>query len=107
PGGNFHQRAEVGQRRQQYHHEDVQHRPLADELDHLVHAGALAQVEAAASLQGDRQGAEREDLGQRHHDAGHEDDQGDVPGAGAPEIDYAAQDGVAAVAEEHRPDMHD
>ena len=40
------------------------------------------------------------ELGDRDHDAGEEDDAGDVPGAVVGELDHAAEDGVVGLAAE-------
>src|SRR5471032_3296007 len=79
PGLDGAQPSKLHQCGDQSHHQYVEHRPIADQLNEAIKARALAHGPAATALAGDQQGAEHQELDTGHHHAGNEDQQRNVP----------------------------
>ena len=105
-GADVGERLELDDGREQRHHVDVEHRPLADELDHSIELRPLQRLRRRAPPHRQQQVGEREQLRQRHDDARDEHDQREVPRARAPEEHDPAQDRVA-LRPEQRARLHD
>src|SRR3954471_6209629 len=100
------ERRELHYRGEERDDEDVEHRPAADGLERAVQARPLRHAALPAELHRDEQQHEAEHLRERHHDARHENDHCQIPGAVLPEEDDAAHDGVGLRGEE-RARRHD
>ncbi|RYP45407.1 hypothetical protein DL770_011416 [Monosporascus sp. CRB-9-2] len=76
------------------HHEHIEHRPPADAFDKAIEPCPFVRTPRGAPMCREYQQRKNGELEHRHHHAGNEDDCGQAPVAGGPEVRHPAQDRV-------------